>query len=268
MVLAGGATRMPGVRRLAATLLGQVPLQAIDPDQVVALGAGVQAGLKARDAALRDVVLTDVTPYTLGMEVVESLGAAGLSAGRLLPVIERNTAVPVSRTRTVVPVQEFQRRVVVRVFQGESRLVKDNIALGELALALQPRRRAEQAVEVRFTYDVNGLLEVQARSVTDGVMESVVIEQHAGVLSPEAVQERLQALAPLKLAPREAAANRLLLARAERLHEESLGEARRALAQAAAAFEAALDDGTPDRIVATAEALADAIQAAELGRPA
>jgi molecular chaperone HscC len=97
IVLAGGATRMPAVRRLAAMLFGRVPRQTIDPDQVVALGAAVQAGLKMRDAALTDVVLTDVAPYTLGIEVVEFMGAVGVSAGRLLPVIERNTVVPVSR---------------------------------------------------------------------------------------------------------------------------------------------------------------------------
>ncbi len=99
-------------------------------------------------------------------------------------MIERNTIVPVSRTKIVTPVESFQRRVVARVCQAESRLVKDNISLGDVKLALKPRRRAEQGIEVRFIYDVNGILEVTARSVTDGAMESVVIEQHAGVLSP------------------------------------------------------------------------------------
>ncbi len=83
------------------------------------------------------MVLTDVVPYTLGMEVVESLGAAGVSSGWLLPVIERNTVVPVSRTKIVTPVEDFQRRVVVRVYQGESRLVKDNIPLGDVTLVLK-----------------------------------------------------------------------------------------------------------------------------------
>ena len=263
VVLAGGATRMPVVRRLAATLLGHIPLQTIDPDRIVAIGAGVQAGLKMRDAALRDVVLTDVAAYTLGIEVVESLGAAGFSSGRLLPMIERNTVVPVSRTTVVSPVQDFQQKVVVRIYQGESRLVKDNIKLGDLALNLKPRRRGEQAIEIRFTYDSNGILEVAARSTTDDVMERMVIEQHAGVLSPEQVAERLAALEPLKRSPREADANRRLLAHAERLHERSLGEARQALAQATRAFEAALTAEDKEAIEAAAERLAAAIGAVE-----
>ena len=263
VVLVGGATRMPSVRRLAATLLGQIPLQTIDPDRAVALGAAVQAGLKMRDAALQELVLTDVAPYTLGMEVVESLGAAGTSAGRLLPVIERNTVVPVSRTQTVSPVADFQRSVKIRIYQGESRLVKDNIQLGDLTLGLKPRRRAEQAIEVRFSYDTNGLLEVTARSLTDGVMESLVIEQHAGVLSPDAIAASLAALAPLRLPPRETGANRLLLAHAERLHEKIMGEGRRALAQATAAFEAALASEDADAIGLAADRLAAAIHTLE-----
>jgi molecular chaperone HscC len=258
VVLVGGATRMPSVRRLAATLFGRLPLQTIDPDQAVALGAAVQAGLKMRDSALDDVVLTDVAPYTLGIEVVEGSGA-----GRLLPVIERNTVVPVSRIQTVSPVADFQRRVVVRIYQGESRLVKDNIRLGDLTLELAPRKSRDQEIEVRFTYDINGLLEVTARSVVDNVMERVVIEQHAGVLNAEQVKEHLLALAPLKLAPRDAMGNRLLLARAERLHEASLGTVRKGLAEATAAFDAALASQDSGRILTTAAALAHEVAAAE-----
>ncbi len=260
IVLAGGATRMPVVRRLAATLFGRLPLQIIDPDQVVALGAAVQAGLKMRDAALTDVVLTDVAPYTLGIEVVESLGAAGVSAGRLLPVIERNTVVPVSRAQTVTPVRDFQSQVDVRIYQGESRLVKDNIPLGNLTLRLKPRRREEQAIEVRFTYDVNGLLEVSARSVVDGVAEQIIIEQHAGVLSPEEIRERLAALAHLKLPARAAAKSRLLLARAERVFEESLGTHREQLGRCIARFEAALAEDDREHVASAEADLASLIE--------
>jgi len=248
VVLAGGATRMPAVRRLAATLFGRFPLHTIDPDQVVALGAAVQAGLKMRDAALSDIVLTDVAPYTLGIEVVESFASGSISGGRLLPVIERNTVVPVSRVQTVTPVHDFQPQVDVRIYQGESRLVKDNIQLGKLALRLKPRRREEQSIEVRFTYDINGLLEVTARSVIDGVAEQIIIEQHAGVLTPDEITERMAALAYLKLPAREAAQNRLLIARAERLYEESLGSMREQLARCIAQVEEALSQDDQEHV--------------------
>ncbi len=268
VVLAGGATRMPAVRRLVAAMLGRLPLQSHDPDQVVALGAAVQAGLRMRDAALDDVVLTDVAPYTLGVEVSEQVGLSGIASGRLLPVIERGSAVPVSRAQLVSPVRDYQTAVNVRVFQGESRLAKDNIPLGNLTLRIEPRRISEQQVEIRFTYDANGLLEVAARSLPDGEMRSLVIEQHAGVLTPEQVAERLEALAPLKLAPRDMVENRLLLARADRLHERATGEARQALVHAAAAFEAALKADQPDAIDETRQRLSAFVDAIEQDRSA
>lgn len=245
---------MPAVRRLAATLFGRIPLQTIDPDRVVALGAAVQAGLKMRDAALADVVLTDVAPYTLGIEVVESVGRDAASAGRLLPVIERNTVVPVSRTQTVTPVRDFQPQVEVRIYQGESRLVKDNILLGTLTLRLKPRRKIEQTIEVRFTYDVNGLLEVSARSIVDGVAEQIIIEQHSGILTVEEIAERLTVLAHLKLPARETAKHRLLLARAERVFEARLGAKRQRLGRCITHFESVLSDGSDQADIASAAA--------------
>ncbi|WP_206240582.1 Hsp70 family protein [Novosphingobium terrae] len=266
VVLAGGATRMPAVRKLATTLFGRFPLHSIDPDRVVALGAAVQAGLKMRDGALDDVVLTDVAPYTLGIEVVESLGGAGVSAGRLLPIIERNTVVPVSRKQTVTPMQDFQKQVNVRIFQGESRLVKDNIPLGTLELKLQPRKREEQSIEIRFTYDINGLLQVSAKSLIDGVAEQIIIEQHAGLLTQEEIAERMAALAHLRLPDRESAQSRLLIARAERAYEESLGAHREQLGAGIALLEAALHDEDRTRTAMLCEQLEALIEMIEGSR--
>lgn len=200
VVLAGGATRMPLVRREAARLFGRLPLQRLNPDEVVARGAAVQAGLKMRSAGLAEMVLTDVAPYTLGIEVSEGSGNA---PGRMLPVIERNTVIPASRMQEVVPARDFQRAVTVRVFQGEARLVRDNIALGEFDLPLAPRRRGDQAIEVRFTYDINGILEVSARAQADDATNRILIRNGPDALPPEQVEERLAALAAIKLHPRE-----------------------------------------------------------------
>jgi len=265
VVLAGGATRMPLVRREAARLFGRLPLQRLDPDEVVARGAAVQAGLKMRAAALAEVVLTDVAPYTLGVEVSEGQGDL---PGRMLPVIERNTVIPASRVQTVSPSRDFQRAATVRVFQGEARLVRDNIALGEFDLPLAPRRREEQSIEVRFTYDVNGILEVSAKAEADGATRRIVIRHGPDAPSPEEAEERLAALAAIKLHPREAAANRLLLARGERLFEEALGPARAALGEAIGAFEAALAGQDPGTIEAAAARLAEALRRAAAEGPA
>lgn len=140
VVLAGGATRMPMVRRLAGLLLGRPPMQHVNPDEVVGRGAAVQAGLKMRDQALKEVVLTDVAPYSLGIEVVSHLGRGRWAEGQYLPIIERNTVVPTSRSKIVAPVSDNQTRLLVEVYQGESRRTADNIRLGELEIPIPPGR--------------------------------------------------------------------------------------------------------------------------------
>ena len=247
VVLVGGATRMPLVRRLVAGLFGRIPAMHLQPDQVVAQGAAVQAALKQRDAALEDVVLTDICPYTLGIETSVELGRQ-LESGHYLPIIERNCTVPVSREKSIVTVHDGQTEVVVRIFQGENRLVKDNIFLGELAIAVPPRKAEEVELRVRFTYDINGLLEADVHIPLTGEHHRLVIEHNPGVLAPDEIAARLLALAALKVHPREQQVNTRVLARVDRLYEESLGEARAHVAELGRAFQQALESQDTARI--------------------
>jgi len=226
VVLAGGATRMPLVRRLVTTMFGRFPAVDINPDEVVALGAAVQAGLTVRDAALEEVVMTDVSPYSLGVEVGVRLDERSSSQGHFDPVIERNTTVPVSRVKQYVPQREGQAHVEVEIYQGEARMVRDNIHLGTLRVPLPNAPVQECAVDVRFTYDVNGLLQVEATVRKTQQTLSLVIEGNPGLLSPAQITERLQSLADLKIHPRDQIENRTLLARSERLYEQSRGNER------------------------------------------
>ncbi|MGR3897276.1 molecular chaperone HscC [Pseudomonas sp. 1176_21] len=239
VLLVGGTTRMPLVRKLAAGLFGRFPSISLNPDEVVAHGAAVQAALKARDAALEEVVLTDVCSYTLGMETVRQVGDRHES-GHYLPIIERNSVVPVSRVQTVYTVGDQQEQVLVKVFQGESRLVRDNVLLGVLEIPVPRRKAGEVALDVRFTYDINGILEAQVSIPLTGEQHALVIENNPGVLSPEEVRERLAALAELKTHPRDQQPNTLLLARLERLYQESLGEVRELIGAWAAQFQRVL----------------------------
>ena len=119
----------------------------------------------------------------------------------------------------------------VSVFQGENPLVKNNILLGEITVAVPKGKAHEQCVDVRFTYDLNGLLEVEVAVVSTGKKQRLVIEGNPGVLTKEEIEKRLTALAALKLHPRDELVNRQLMARAERMYEESLGNVREAIAQ-------------------------------------
>ncbi|RMP26519.1 Heat shock protein Hsp70 [Pseudomonas coronafaciens pv. coronafaciens] len=225
ILLVGGTTRMPLIRKLAASLFGRFPSIALNPDEIVAQGAAVQAALKQRDAALEEIVLTDVCPYTLGIATTSQIGNR-YESGHYLPIIERNSVVPVSRVKTVCTVLDDQEQVLVRIFQGESRLVKDNIALGELNIQIPKAKAGEVSLDVRFTYDNNGLLEADVVTQLTGERHKLVIENNPGVMTPEEIQERLLVLEALKVHPREQQANTHLIARLERLYQECLGSDR------------------------------------------
>jgi molecular chaperone HscC len=258
VVLAGGATRMPLVRKLVTRMFGRFPATAFNPDEVVALGVAVQAGLKMNDSALEEIVMTDVCPYTLGIKTAQTLNGAGNGVvdGFYLPIIERNTIVPASRSKDIVTVYDNQAKLSIEVYQGEARMVKDNIPLGTFSVPMPPRQPAGKAgANVRFTYDVNGLLEVEATVHGTNVKGSIIIEEHTGVLSKEEIAERLSALASLKLHPREDVRNSALLARANRMYEEALGPYRDAISNAIAQFDAILTRQDPREVASAREKL-------------
>lgn len=245
IVLVGGATRMPVVHRLVARLFGRFPNRDIHPDEAIALGAAVQAGLKMRDAALDEVVMTDVAPYSLGVGVTEEFGRGQLRTGIFLPIIERNTVIPCSRVERVSSIRDYQPLVEVKIYQGESRNVEDNILLGGLKIPLPSGPRAEQQVDIRFSYDINGLLEVEAKVLRSGAVQKLVIEQSPGAMSRQEIDSSLALMEKLKIHPRDQSENRALQERLKRLYEENLGERRAWISHQIAAFDTTLEDQDP-----------------------
>ncbi len=236
IVLAGGATRMPIIRKLVARMFGRLPASNLNPDEVVAMGAAVQAGLKMRDAALNEVVMTDVCPYTLGVEVSEMVGRDQTKSGFYLPIIERNSVVPISRSKNLQTLYDNQRNVELSIYQGESRLVRDNIFLGKINVSVPPRPAGEVKLDVRFTYDINGILEAEVTIPLTNDKHRLVIEENPGVMSQEQIELRFAELAQLKIHPRSQAENRAVTARAERIYEQSLGDIRSVVGQAIKEF--------------------------------
>lgn len=240
VLLVGGTTRMPLVRKLVASLFGRFPSIQLNPDEAVALGAAVQAGLKSRDAALEEVVLTDVCPYSMGIEISVDYGGK-LESGHYLPIIERNCVVPVSRVKRVVTLRDQQKMVLLKVYQGESRQVSENILLGELEIPVPPMPAGEVSIDVRFTYDTNGLLEADAQTVQTGERHKLVITNNTGLLDEADIARRLEALAALKVHPRDEQPNTVLIARLERLYQESRGDLRQRVDDLATRFAQVLE---------------------------
>jgi molecular chaperone HscC len=191
--------------------------------------------------ALREVVLTDVCPYTLGVEISESIDGRNLRSGIFAPIIERNTVVPASRSRTFSTLADGQTYVEFNVYQGESRLVKDNVHLGKLTVPVPRRRAGEVAIECRFSYDISGLLEVDVHVPLSSESFQLVIFDPEEAISAAELEQRRAALAALKVHPRDQDPNRAALARAARCFEELLGEERNAVGRWISQFEAVLE---------------------------
>ncbi|MGK5030768.1 molecular chaperone HscC [Janthinobacterium sp. MDT1-19] len=263
VVLAGGATRMPLVRKLVSRMFGRFPAIHLDPDEAVALGAAVQAGLKMRDAALDEVVMTDVAPYSLGISISRQVGANQYEGGHYLPIIERNSVVPVSRTENITTIYDNQKEINVAIFQGESRLVADNVFLGKISFPIPAKKAGEIGIDVRFTYDVSGVLEAEVTVLATQERHKMIISDNAGVMTPEQIEQRFAELADLKIHPREQMENRTLVTRADRLYEQSLGDVRQYLAAHTANFQAALETQDPNIIRQARTAFAEVLKEIE-----
>ncbi len=165
VVLVGGATRMPMVQDLVRELTGKEPHKGVNPDEVVAVGAAIQAGVLAGE--VRDVLLLDVTPLSLG---VETLG------GVMTTLIERNTTIPVKKTEIFSTAEDNQTAVDIHVLQGERPMAADNMSLGRFRLeGIPPAPRGIPQIEVTFDIDANGILNVTARDKATGKEQSVTI---------------------------------------------------------------------------------------------
>jgi len=240
VVLVGGATRMPMVRQLVTRLFGRLPLRTINPDETVARGAAIQAALKSRDAALDEVVLTDVMPYSLGLRIGEEVNGQ-FYGNRFEPIIERNTPVPVSRMENFTTVGDEQTKITLDIRQGESPVASENLQLGTLDVAVPARPKGEAAVNVRFTYDANGLLEVEAHVPLTGLTTRRLIQRDSQAMDEATIQRTLERMKSLKIHPRDKQENAYLIHRAKRLYEDRLGQARADIGHALTHFEATLD---------------------------
>ena len=247
IVLVGGASRMPVIKGLCSKMFGKLPHAHINPDEAIALGTAVQVGLKQQDSSLNEIVLTDVSPYSLGTGIVNR---NGVDPDDLLfhPIIERNSPIPISKVDQLYTASDDQTKMEIKVFQGESRLVRNNIELGEILIEVPKDKRGKQAVNVRFTYDINGLLEIHLQVISTGVEERLIIEGNPGLLTPEEIDQRLHELAALKVHPRDQMKNTLLLARGERIFAESLGEKRTDVQHILSRFEQVLNSQDPKAI--------------------
>ena len=248
VVLIGGATKLQIFRDFFIRLFHKFPDTSINPDEAVALGAAIQGAMKERKQAVKEMILTDVCSFTLGTEVVMEYSDGLMEDGHYCPIIDRNTVIPTSKTKRLYTVRDDQDRVTVRVLQGESRLARNNLYLGELEIKVPKAAKGEEAIDVTYTYDINSLLEVEAKVVSTGETSKLVIKGKDNTMTEDEIAKRMEELSYLKVQLRDQEENKLVLLRAERMYEESLGKQRERLEAGIRLFEDALRSEDKDKV--------------------
>ncbi|EKB16239.1 Hsp70 family protein [Aeromonas veronii] len=242
LIFVGGASRQSEVQQMAVRLLGRFGRHELDPDRVVAMGAAIQAACRLRDSAVEELTMTDVCPFTLGIAVSQ-----GDQHGIFSPILERNTVVPASRVERYRSGHEQQSAVCISIYQGERFWVRDNLHVDDLEIPL-PTGKGIQEVDVRFSYDINGMLEVDVTLVNSGEQFQKVIDRSPAGVTEEGKHESRERLARLKQHPRDALPNLTLSERLQQLYEESIGDERRQIEQWLLQFERVLAGQDPQLI--------------------
>lgn len=188
VLLVGGSTRIPLIQKLVEEKFGKKAKKDINPDEAVALGAAVQAGIKTGQIdTSKGIMVIDVCPYTLGTEVVRQIGGQTVP-GFFDPIIPRNSTIPITESKRYYTVSDNQTSVNVNVFQGDNQYTDQNIFLSDFVLEGIPAGPSgQEAIDVKFSYDINGTLQVEATIVSTGKKASAIVKTQAGTMTEQEV---------------------------------------------------------------------------------
>lgn len=238
IILVGGSCKMPTVAAYVERLTGRKPCTDIDPDTAICVGAGIFAGMKNRNVDFKDVILTDICPFSLGTDVLDMRTREQIMDF----IIQRNSMLPSSKTHEYYAASDNQTELRIVIYQGESIVPSNNIKLGELRLNCPPTPIHEFIASVRLTYDINGILVVDV-TTSDKKTHSKVILSESNTMSEEELAKCKSQLDKLRLAPSGEEQYQLLIARAERIIEETLSFERRQITEALLSYKSCLKNG-------------------------
>lgn len=245
IVLVGGSSKMPVISFYLQNFFQKKPCTIGSPDEIVAMGAGIYAGIKERKQDIRDLVLTDICPFTLGTNVINH---SDVDNPILSPIIERNSILPCSKTNYFTNVYSGQTHISIGIFQGEAYYCRDNIKLGSIEMDILPVPVNQAHIEVCFSYDTNGILEVEVTDHQKKQKKKKVLTSDRFRMSDTELNERLETLQSYKRMPPGGIRTRLVLARGERLFAQLLGPRRKQVADAIQQLQNAIQEQSDPQI--------------------
>lgn len=245
IVLVGGSSKMTVVSMYLYYLLGRDLFTSGDSDETVAIGLGYYAGMKSRNEDIKDLVMTDICPFSLG---VDTHNESDIENPYFSPIIARNSVLPISKCDYYTTVQNNQRKIELNIYQGDEYYAKNNILLGQMSVKVKPRPAGEEQIKVRFTYDINGILDVDVEvESTRTTYQKTIINKELG-MSDKEMQKQMEKLAELKKDPRSKEENQYLITLANALYRETSGDARNYIAGIIDYFDRLLSEASEAKI--------------------
>lgn len=235
VIMVGGSSKMPTVRQFVSRLFGGKISEGGNPDEIVCQGTGILCGIKERRSGVRDLVITDICPFTLGVETVGDV---------MSPIIRKNMSLPSSCVQKYTTASDYQTSVSLCVYQGENRKASLNLFLTEMKVMVPPRPRGEVTVEVRFSYDINGLFDIDVFCPDTGEHLRRELGTGGGMSQEELMTSRA-ALEKMKIHPRDMEKNKCILEKAEAVYVECNERQQVFLGRAIDRFQTALDQQQP-----------------------
>ena len=242
VVMVGGSSKMPLIQSYMQHVFKNIPVVVSNSDLMIAQGLGLVCAVKERNEEIKDYVLTDICPFTLGTNIANH---ADPSHPYMSPIIERNTVLPCSRMKRFYTASDNQTMLRFEILQGEHTYAEDNLKLSELSVTVPKKKCGEESADVRFTYDINGILIEDINVLSTGQSISKVISQN---LSDKEIMHKVEELQKLKVHPKEISENTLVLEKLRALFEEVPPYMREHVQNYISSFEVVLERQDPRRI--------------------